>query len=68
MLRATRAAFSRTLWNDAPLPTIEPAASTAVDQTRLVENRRGGALLSGARAALTTVIAAGTAGDERETH
>lgn len=52
----------------APLPTIEPAASTAVDQTRLVENRRGGALLSGARAALMTVIAAGTAGDERETH
>ena len=50
----------------APLPTIEPAASTAVDQTRLVENRRGGALLSGARAALMTVIAAGTAGDERE--
>ena len=52
----------------APLPTIEPAASTAVDQTRLVENRRGGALLSGARAALMTVIVAGTAGDERETH
>ena len=52
----------------APLPTIEPAASTAVDQTRLVENRRGGALLSGARAALMTVIAAGTAGNERETY
>lgn len=52
----------------APLPTIEPAASTAVDQTRLVENRRGGALLSGARAALMTVIAAGTAGDERGTN
>lgn len=50
----------------APLPTIEPAASTAVDQTRLVENRRGGALLSGARAALMTVIATGTAGNERE--
>lgn len=52
----------------APLPTIEPTASTAIDQTRLVENRRGGALLSGARAALMAVITAGTAGDERGTN
>jgi hypothetical protein len=52
----------------APLPSIAPAASSAVDQTRLVANRRGGALLSGARASLMAVIAAGTAGDKRGTN
>lgn len=52
----------------APLPTIEPAAAHAVDQTRLVQNRRDGAILSGARAALMVVITAGTSGDKRGTN
>lgn len=49
----------------APLPTINPSAATAEEQTALIVARRNAALLTGARAGLVKIILAGQGGDKQ---
>ncbi|MDP4025786.1 hypothetical protein Q8W71_24445 [Methylobacterium sp. NEAU 140] len=50
----------------APLPTVKPDPTTAEQDADLVQARRLGAILSGARAGLVGVIVGGMGGDIRQ--
>ncbi|MCJ2029500.1 hypothetical protein MKK50_08815 [Methylobacterium sp. J-043] len=50
----------------APLPTVKPNPATAEEDAALVQARRQGAILSGARASLVGVLVGGMGGDSRQ--
>ena len=50
----------------APLPTVKPDPTTAEEDAALVQARRQGAIMSGARASLVGVIVGGMGGDRRQ--
>lgn len=50
----------------APLPTVKPNPRTAEEDAALVQARRQGAIMSGARAGLVGVLVGGMGGDRRQ--
>ncbi|SFG78106.1 hypothetical protein [Methylobacterium gossipiicola] len=50
----------------APLPTVKPNPRTAEEDAALVQARREGAIMSGARAGLVGVLVGGMGGDRRQ--
>lgn len=50
----------------APLPTVKPSPRTAEEDVALVQARRQGAIISGARAGLVGVLVGGMGGDSRQ--
>lgn len=50
----------------APLPTLKPNPATAEEAADLVQARRQGAIMSGARAGLTGVLVGGMGGEARK--
>ena len=50
----------------APLPTVKANPRTAEDDANLLQARRQGAIMSGARSSLVGVIVGGMGGDNRQ--